>query len=306
LTLNELRYVVAVAQERSFGRAAAKCFVSQPALSVAIQKLEDELGAPLFERGKNEVTVTPIGERIVEQAQKVLEEAARIREIAIGGRDQLVGTLRLGIIHTVAPYLLPDLVAELHDAAPEMPLDIDENLTENLETGLRTGRLDAAIVALPFNVAGVITEFLYEEPFQVVVPQGHKWAKRKAVAPDELASEHTILLNVGHCFRDQVLDACPELNQSDAQVTRTNSLETVRNMVASGLGVSVLPRDALTPRYHSLLVVPVPFTQPVPTRRIALAYRRSFPRPAAIEALRKSVLRCRARPAPRNAGKTTR
>jgi LysR family hydrogen peroxide-inducible transcriptional activator len=306
LTLNELRYVVAVAQERSFGRAAAKCFVSQPALSVAIQKLEDELGAPLFERGKNEVTVTPIGERIVEQAQKVLEEAARIREIAIGGRDQLVGPLRLGIIHTVAPYLLPDLVAELHDAAPEMPLDIDENLTENLETGLRTGRLDAAIVALPFNVAGVITEFLYEEPFQVVVPQGHKWAKRKAVAPDELASEHTILLNVGHCFRDQVLDACPELNQSDAQVTRTNSLETVRNMVASGLGVSVLPRDALTPRYHSLLVVPVPFTQPVPTRRIALAYRRSFPRPAAIEALRKSVLRCRARPAPRKTGKTTR
>ncbi|HWD35861.1 MAG TPA: hydrogen peroxide-inducible genes activator [Casimicrobiaceae bacterium] len=306
MTLNELRYVVAVAQERSFGRAAAKCFVSQPALSVAIQKLEDELGAPLFERGKNEVTVTPIGERIVEQAQKVLEEAARIREIAIGGRDQLVGPLRLGIIHTVAPYLLPDLVAELHDAAPEMPLDIDENLTENLETGLRTGRLDAAIVALPFNVAGVITEFLYEEPFQVVVPQGHKWAKRKAVAPDELASEHTILLNVGHCFRDQVLDACPELNQSDAQVTRTNSLETVRNMVASGLGVSVLPRDALTPRYHSLLVVPVPFTQPVPTRRIALAYRRSFPRPAAIEALRKSVLRCRARPAPRKTGKTTR
>ncbi|HEY3583569.1 MAG TPA: hydrogen peroxide-inducible genes activator [Casimicrobiaceae bacterium] len=306
MTLNELRYVVAVAQERSFGRAAAKCFVSQPALSVAIQKLEDELGAPLFERGKNEVTVTPIGERIVEQAQKVLEEAARIREIAIGGRDQLVGPLRLGIIHIVAPYLLPDLVPELHDAAPEMPLDIDENLTENLETGLRTGRLDAAIVALPFNVAGVITEFLYEEPFQVVVPQGHKWAKRKAVAPDELASEHTILLNVGHCFRDQVLDACPELNQSDAQVTRTNSLETVRNMVASGLGVSVLPRDALTPRYHSLLVVPVPFTQPVPTRRIALAYRRSFPRPAAIEALRKSVLRCRARPAPRKTGKTTR
>ena len=296
LTLNELRYVVAVAQERSFGRAAAKCFVSQPALSVAIQKLEDELGAPLFERGKNEVTVTPVGERIVEQAQKVLEEAARIREIAMGGRDQLVGTLRLGIIHTVAPYLLPDLVPALHEAAPEMPLDIDENLTENLETGLRTGRVDAAIIALPFNVPGVVTEFLYEEPFQVVVPQGHRWAKRKTVAPDELATEHAILLNVGHCFRDQVLDACPELNQSDAQVTRTNSLETVRNMVASGLGVSVLPRDALTPRYHSQLVVPVPFTQPVPTRRIALAYRRSFPRPAAIEALRESVLRCRAQP----------
>ncbi|HSD00055.1 MAG TPA: hydrogen peroxide-inducible genes activator, partial [Casimicrobiaceae bacterium] len=286
MTLNELRYIVAVAQERSFGRAAAKCFVSQPALSVAIQKLEEELGAPLFERGKTEITITPIGARIVEQAQKVLEEAARIREIAIGGRNQLVGTLRLGIIHTVAPYLLPDLVPELHRAAPEMPLDIEETLTEHLETGLRTGRIDVAIVALPFDPPGVVTEFMYEEPFQVVVPQGHKWARRKAVAPDELAAEHTILLNVGHCFRNQVLDACPELNQSGAQVTRTNSLETVRNMVASGLGVSVLPRDALTPRYHSQLVVPIPFTQPIPSRRIALAYRRSFPRPDAVAAIR--------------------
>jgi LysR family transcriptional regulator, hydrogen peroxide-inducible genes activator len=298
MTLNELRYIVAVAQERSFGRAAAKCFVSQPALSVAIQKLEEELGAPLFERGKIEITITPIGERIVEQAQKVLEEAARIREIAIGGRDQLTGTLRLGIIHTVAPYLLPDLIPELHAMAPQMPLDIEETLTENLEAGLRTGRVDAAIIALPFEPPGVVTQFMYEEPFQVVVPQGHKWARRKAVAPNELASEHTILLNVGHCFRNQVLDACRELNQSDAHVTRTNSLETVRNMVASGLGVSVLPRDALTPRYHSQLVVPIPFTQPVPARRIALAYRRSFPRPAAIEAILESVARCRAKGEP--------
>ncbi|MFI4888606.1 MAG: LysR family transcriptional regulator, partial [Burkholderiales bacterium] len=220
MTLNELRYIVAVAQERSFGRAAARCFVSQPALSVAIQKLEEELGAPLFERGKSEITITPVGERIVEQAQKVLEEAARIRDIAIGGRDQLVGTLRLGIIHTVAPYLLPDLIPELHAAAPQMPLDIEETLTENLEAGLRTGRVDAAIVALPFDPPGVVTEFMYEEPFQIVVPQGHKWARRKSVSPDELAAEHTILLNVGHCFRNQVLDACPELNESGARVTR--------------------------------------------------------------------------------------
>ncbi|HEY7788469.1 MAG TPA: LysR substrate-binding domain-containing protein [Casimicrobiaceae bacterium] len=301
MTLNELRYIVAVAQERSFGRAAARCFVSQPALSVAIQKLEEELGAPLFERGKSEITITPVGERIVEQAQKVLEEAARIRDIAIGGRDQLVGTLRLGIIHTVAPYLLPDLIPELHAAAPQMPLDIEETLTENLEAGLRTGRVDAAIVALPFDPPGVVTEFMYEEPFQIVVPQGHKWARRKAVSPDELAAEHTILLNVGHCFRNQVLDACPELNASGARVTRTNSLETVRNMVASGLGVSVLPRDALMPRYRSDLVVPVPFTQPAPSRRIALAHRRSFPRPAAVAAIRDSVARCRVRIAPRRA-----
>ena len=301
MTLNELRYLVAVAQERNFGRAAAKCFVSQPALSVAIQKLEDELGSALFERGKGEISVTTLGERIVEQAQKVLEEAARIREIAIGGRNQRVGMLRLGVIHTVAPYLLPDLIPELHDIAPQMPLEIEETLTENLEAGLRSGQLDAAIIALPFEVPGIATQFLYEEPFQIVVPQGHKWAKRRSVAPDELAAEHTILLNVGHCFRNQVLDACPELNRPDALITRTNSLETVRNMVASGLGVSVLPRDALTPRYHSRMVVPVPFTSPAPSRRIGIAFRKSFPRPDAIAALREAVARCRAKPAPRAA-----
>ena len=233
--------------------------------------------------------MTPVGERIVEQAQKVLEEAAQIREIAQAGRNQLVGLFRLGVIYTVAPYLLPDLIPALHERAPQMPLEIEENLTEHLETALKTGRIDAAIIALPFEPPGIVTDFLYEEPFQVVVPQRHAWAERKSIDSDELASEHAILLNVGHCFRDQVLDACPELNRADAPVTRTNSLETVRNMVASGLGVSVLPRDALTPKYHSRLVVPVPFAKPVPSRRIALAYRKSFPRPAAIAAIREAV-----------------
>jgi LysR family hydrogen peroxide-inducible transcriptional activator len=293
MTFTELRYLVAVANERSFGRAAQKCFVSQPALSVAIQKLEEELGTRLFERGKSEVTVTPVGERIVEQAQKVLEEMARVREIAQAGRNPMVGTLRLGAIHTVAPYLLPDLIPALHARAPQMPLEIEENLTENLEPALKSGRIDAAIVAFPFATPGIVAEFLYEEPFQVVVPSSHKWAKRKSVQPSELTSENTILLNVGHCFRDQVLESCPELNRSDAHMPRTNSLETVRNMVASGLGISVLPRDALTPKYHSRLVVPVPFTKPAPSRRVALAYRRSFPRPAAIAALRDSVAACR-------------
>ena len=293
MTFNELRYLVAIAQEKSFGRAAQRCFVSQPALSVAIQKLEEELGTQLFERGKAEVTVTPVGERVVEQAQKVLEEATRIRDIAQAGRNQLVGTFRLGVIYTVAPYLLPDLIPELNARAPQMPLEIEENLTEHLETALKSGRIDAAIIAMPFQPPGVTTEFLYEEPFQVVVPQHHRWARRKNIQPSELAGEHAILLNVGHCFRDQVLDACPELNRGDAAVTRTNSLETVRNMVASGLGVSVLPRDALTPKYHSRLVVSVPFAKPVPSRRIALAYRRSFPRPTAIAAIREAVAACR-------------
>ncbi len=293
MTLNELRYIVAVAQEKSFGRAAAKCFVSQPALSVAIQKLEEELGAQLFERGKSEVSVTPVGARVVEQAQLVLEEAARIRELARAGRNQLVGSLKLGVIYTVAPYLLPDLIPVLHLRAPEMPLELEENLTEVLEVELKSGRLDAAIIALPFAPPGVATVFVYEEPFQVVVPSEHKWAKRRSVHPDELVGEHAILLNVGHCFRDQILDACPELNRQDVPTARTNSLETVRNMVASGLGVSVLPRDALTPKYHSNLVVPVPFTKPAPSRRIALAWRKSFPRPQAIEALRAAIAEVR-------------
>jgi LysR family hydrogen peroxide-inducible transcriptional activator len=293
MTLNELRYLVAVAQERNFGRAAQKCFVSQPALSVAVQKLEDELGAQVFERGKNEVTVTPVGARIVEQAQRVLEESSRIREIAQAGRNQLFGPLKLGVIYTIAPYLLPDLIPVLHERAPEMPLDIEENLTENLEVALKSGRIDAAIVALPFAPPGVVTELLYEEPFQVVVPASHKWARRKLVHPAELATEKTILLNVGNCFRDQVLESCPELNRADAHISRTNSLETVRNMVASGLGISVLPRDALTPKYHSRMVVPVPFGKPVPTRRVALAFRRSFPRPDAITAIREAVAQCR-------------
>jgi LysR family transcriptional regulator, hydrogen peroxide-inducible genes activator len=295
MTLNELRYLVAVAHERNFGRAAQKCYVSQPALSVAIQKLEEELGAQLFERGKSEVSVTPIGGRVVEQAQKVLEESARIREIAETGRNQRLGLLRIGVIYSVAPYLLPDLIPSLHLVAPQMPLDIEENLTENLEGLLRSGRIDAAIVALPFAPPGVATEFLYEEPFQVVVPRGHKWAKRKWLRPDELAAERPILLSVGHCFRDQVLDACPELNRNETHLARTNSLETIRNMVASGLGVSVLPRDAMTPKYHSRLVVSVPFARPVPSRRIALAWRKSFPRPDAIEAIREAVLACRKR-----------
>ena len=296
MTFTELRYLVAVAHEKSFGRAAQKCFVSQPALSVAIQKLEEELGARLFERGKSEVTVTPVGERIVVQAHRVLEEMARVQEIARADRNPLAGPLKLGVIYTVAPYLLPDLIPALHELAPQMPLEIEENLTENLESALKGGRIDVVIVALPFTLAGTTTEFLYEEPFQVVVPLGHKWAKRKAIHPDELAAEHTILLNVGHCFRDQVLDGCPELNRAGSQVTRTNSLETVRNMVASGLGISVLPRDALTPKYHSRLVVPVPFARPAPSRRIAIACRKSFPRPEAVAAIRAAVRACR-RPA---------
>lgn len=289
MNLNELRYAVAVAQMRNFRRAAEKCFVTQPALSLAIQKLEDELGVRLFERSRTEVTLTPIGARIVEQAQRVLEEAARVPEIAKQGRDQLAGALKLGVIFTVAPYLLPELIPVLHRKAPHMPLEVEENLTANLDVLLRNGRIDVAILALPFAVPGINILPLYDEPFTVVVPKEHAWAKRSAIRTEELSSEKVLMLASGHCFSNQVLEACPELHQEGREVRQGNSLETIRNMVASGLGISVLPASAEAPRYRSPLLKVIPFKSPAPTRRIALAWRKSFGREKAIEVLAEAI-----------------
>lgn len=289
MNLNELRYAVAVAQQRNFRRAAEKCFVTQPALSLAIQKLEDELGVQLFERSRTEVTLTPIGARIVEQAQRVLEEAGRIPEIARQGRDQLNGTLKLGVIYTVAPYLLPELIPVLHRKAPDMPLEVEENLTANLEVLLRTGRIDVAILALPFDVAGIATLPLYDEPFTVVVPKEHAWAKRSSVRAEELSSEKVLMLASGHCFSNQVVEACPELHKEGREVLQGNSLETIRNMVASGLGITVLPASADAPRYRSPLLKVVPFKTPPPSRRIALAWRKSFAREKVIAVLADAI-----------------
>jgi LysR family transcriptional regulator, hydrogen peroxide-inducible genes activator len=290
VTLTELRYVVALAQERHFGRAAQKCFVTQPTLSLALAKLEAELALKLFERNKNEVLVTGRGQQIVEQARRVLDEVGKIQHLARGGRDQLSGALRLGVIPTIGPYLLPDLIPILHKRAPGMPLVIEENLTGNLAPMLREGELDVVIVALPFALPGVKTVVVYEEPFSVVVPQGHRWEARKGVKPSDLAGENLLVLNNGHCFRDQVLEACPgQSNTALPEGRAGSSLETIRNMVASGLGVSVLPSSALTPRYASKLLKVVPFSTPVPSRKVALAWRQSFDRPAAVEVLVEAV-----------------
>lgn len=290
MTLTELRYVVALAQERHFGRAAQKCFVTQPTLSLALAKLEDELGVKLFERNKNEVLLTGRGEAIVEQARRVLDEVGKIQHMARGGQDQLAGALRLGAIPTIGPYLLPDLIPILRERAPEMPLVIEENLTGNLAPMLREGELDCILIALPFALPGVKTRVLYEEPFSVVVPEGHRWEQRKAVKPAELAGENLLVLNNGHCFRDQVLEACPgQANTALPEGRAGSSLETIRNMVASGLGVSVVPSSALTPRYATKLLKVVPFTSPVPSRKVALAWRTSFDRPAAIDVVADAV-----------------
>lgn len=290
MTLTELRYVVALAQERHFGRAAQKCFVTQPTLSLALAKLEDELGVKLFERNKNEVLVTGRGEAIVEQARRVLDEVGKIQHMARGGQDQLAGALRIGAIPTIGPYLLPDLIPLLRKRAPAMPLVIEENLTGNLAPMLREGELDCVLIALPFALPGVKTLVLYEEPFSIVVPQGHRWEERKSVKPSELADENLLVLNNGHCFRDQVLEACPgQPNTALPEGRAGSSLETIRNMVASGLGVSVVPSSALTARYATKLLKVVPFSTPVPSRKVALAWRTTFDRPAAIEAVAAAV-----------------
>ena len=282
MTLIELKFVMAVAQERNFRRAAEKCFVTQPALSLGIKKLEDELNVMIFERSRSDVTPTEIGAQIIEQASRVLEEAARIKQLAELGKNQLKGALKLGMIHSVGPYLLPEIIPILRQTAPDMPLEVEENLTANLETQLRNGVIDVAIVALPFDVPGLQYKALYDEEFDVVVPINHHWAARKKINPEELSEEKVLLLNNGHCFSNQVTQACPELSRK-GEVLQGNSLETIRNMVASNLGITVLPCSATAERYNNPLIKVIPFTSPAPTRRIAIAWRKSFVRVETVE-----------------------
>lgn len=288
MTLSELRFIVAVSKERNFRRAAEKCFVSQPALSLAIKKLEDDLGVLIFERSRTDVSPTPIGEKIVHQAIRAIEEVNHIREIAKQGNNQLSGPFRLGLIYSVGPYLLPEIIPILRQKAPDMPLDIEENLTTQLEMQLKNGVIDAAIVALPFNVAGINTLALYDEKYIVMVPIDHPWANKISIKAEALIDENVLLLNSGHCYSHQVLEACPDLSRK-GQVLQGNSLETIRNMVASNLGITVLPSSAVTERYNNPLVKVIPFAEPVPVRRIALAWRKSYAREAAVNVVADAI-----------------
>lgn len=303
MTLTELKYIVAVARERHFGRAAESCFVSQPTLSVAIRKLEDELGVTIFERGNNEIGITPIGAQIVEQAHRVLEQTAAIRELARQGKDPLFGALRLGMIYTIGPYLLPALMRQMIDRYPQMPLMLHENYTVKLIEMLKLGDLDAAIMALPLPETGLIGQALYDESFVVAVPRGHPLSQRSSLNADEIKKETMLLLGAGHCFRDQVLEVCPELSRFSpamegavAPMQRTfegSSLETIRHMVASGIGITVLPQSAVPEREApGSLLSYVPFQSPAPERRVVLAWRKTFPRHAAIAALVDAVRHC--------------
>lgn len=300
MTLTELRYIVAVARERHFGHAAEACFVSQPTLSVAVKKLEEELGTALFERSQSEVTVTPVGAEVVAQAQRVLEQAGAIKELVKLRRDPLAGQLRLGVIYSIAPYLLPALVPRMIKSVPGMPLVIEENFTHRLLEMLKSGDIDVAILAQPFSEPGIMMQAVYDEPFMVAVPAGHPWAGRKSIAAADLKNETMLLLGSGHCLRDQVLQVCPELmrfSSSSAEgIQKTfegSSLETIRHMVASGIGLTVLPASAVpTATRKKDLIAYRPFVAPAPNRRIALAWRKSYTRGGAIEKLRDCILGC--------------
>jgi len=308
MTLTELKYIVAVARERHFGKAAEACYVSQPTLSVAVKKLEEELDVKLFERSANEVSVTALGEEIVRQAQSVLEQAASIKEIAKRGKNPLSGALTLGVIYTISPYLLPDLVRQMIRRTPEMPLVLQENFTVKLLDMLRTGEIDCAILAEPFPDAGLAMAALYDEPFLAAVPTAHPLAQQKEVTSEQLKSETMLLLGAGHCFRDHVLQVCPEFSRFSANAEgirksfEGSSLETIKHMVAAGMGVTLVPRLSVPKeafeakpkrkRDEEPFIKYLPFAGDAPTRRVVLVWRRSFTRYEAIAALRNAIYAC--------------
>ncbi|MBF7728738.1 hydrogen peroxide-inducible genes activator [Pseudomonas sp. N040] len=298
MTLTELRYIVTLAQEQHFGHAAERCHVSQPTLSVGVKKLEDELGVMIFERSKSAVRLTPVGESIVAQAQKVLEQAQGIRELAQSGKNQLAAPLKVGAIYTIGPYLFPHLIPQLHKVAPQMPLYIEENFTHVLRDKLRNGELDAIIIALPFQEADVLTKPLYDEPFCVLLPAAHPWTAKSSIDAALLNDKSLLLLGEGHCFRDQVLEACPATTGKGGSghqhtTVESSSLETIRHMVASGLGISVLPLSAVDSHHYAPGILEIrPLSAPVPFRTVAIAWRASFPRPKAIEMLADSIRLC--------------
>ncbi|VVC76178.1 Hydrogen peroxide-inducible genes activator [Aquicella siphonis] len=292
MTLTELRYALTLAAEKHFGRAAALCHVSQPTLSVAIHKLETELGVSIFERDRSHVRVTDVGKQIIAQAQRAMDEVSQIHDIAQGGKSQLETPLKVGAIYTIGPYLFPSIIPNLKKIAAHMPLIIQEDFTANLRLKLSRGELDAVFVALPFTETGVVTQALYDEPFVVLMRKDHPLSKKESIKPADLNANEMLLLGEGHCFRSQVIDVCPNCYPAEGaarQAVEGTSLETLRHMVASGMGITVLPSTATQIQYYKSILCTKPFAGKIPQRRIALAWRVSFTRPKAIGALIRAL-----------------
>ncbi len=286
MNLRDLRYLVALADERHFGRAAERCFVSQPTLSAQIRKLEEYLGVPLVERQPKRVSLTETGEKVVERARRALQEADAIVEIAKGDRDPLSGPLRVALIPTVGPYLLPHVVGPLRKAVPRLKLMLYEYQTAPLLERLRDGELDLGIIAFPMATEGLETELLYEEPFTLAVPAQHPLADRDRVKLEDLKDETLLLLEDGHCLRDHALSVCSRVRLHQEQDYRATSLETLRQMVAAGHGVTLLPElAAATPVGTARGLKIKPFAKPAPVRIIGAVWRKSTTRGRAIDAV---------------------
>ena len=301
MTLQEFRFLVALAREKHFHKAAKACFVSQPTLSIAIRKLEKELGIELFERHNNVVRITSAGQDIVERAKRVLAEVEELKLVALSDKDQLNTVFKLGAIYTIGPYLLPPLITALHQLAPKMPIEIQENFTINLREKLLAGELDAIIISLPFGGPGIVTRTLYKEDFVVLMPGDHPLAKFKSIPEKSLSDYNVLMLGEGHCFRDQVISSCPRCFSDNKSMSGVNwrtveggSLETIRHMVASGMGLTILPRSAvsLTHYYENILTFR-PLKAVSPSRTVALAWRHSFTRIKAIDAVLKAITNCK-------------
>ncbi|KAF4516720.1 hypothetical protein B566_EDAN003471 [Ephemera danica] len=295
LTLTEGKYHQVKRMVAAAGNRVEALHREAPTLSVALKKVEGQLGAALFERTAANVRITTLGERIVAQARRVLDEAVKLEEIADATGDPMSGQLRVGIIYTIAPYLLPKLIPALHREAPLIPLFLKEDFTGNLIPALKAGELDVIVIALPFAEPGLVAQPAYDEPFRVVVPAAHPWVGRPDVAASELDGENLLLLGQGNCFRDQVLESCPRLTGEDAleHAIEGSSLETIRHMVASGAGVAVMPSTAADPLIgREPLVRVLPFSGESPRRTVGLVWRVTFPRPQAIDAVRAAVLSC--------------
>lgn len=285
MTLQELRYLVALADKGHFVRAAEACHVGQPTLSTQLKKLEEYLGVTLFERNKHHLQATPIGEQIIEQARIALAVVAQIKDLARRGLDPMNGPLRLGVIPTLGPYLIPHLLPGIRKRFPELHLFLREDLTSHLLERLRQGRLDALLLALPVRGDDVETLPLFHESFVVALPSDHRLVARRQVTQEDLARENVLLLEEGHCMRDQALAICGVQSSDQREELKATSIETLRQMVAAGVGCTLLPRLASLPGTGSLrgeTVLMRPFAEPQPTRTIGLAWRRNFPRESTI------------------------
>jgi LysR family hydrogen peroxide-inducible transcriptional activator len=290
LKLKDLRYLVAVADTRHFGHAAARCFVSQPTLSAQLKKLENYLGVQLVERQPRRIALTEAGQNVVAHARRILEASDEIVTVAQRQRDPLAGRLRLALIPTIGPYLLPLVASRLHKALPRLDLLLYEHQTAPLLEKLQAGEIDAGILALPVDADGLVSLPLFDEPFVLAVPAGHALSRRRTAHASDLDGETLLLLEDGHCLRDQALEVCSLSGAHEKQDFRATSLETLRQMVASGGGITLLPELASRGAYGSARGVDiVPFARPAPVRHIGIVWRKSSARAAAIEAIGHAI-----------------